>query len=154
MNHRACVLSGMTLDDLQDTTSSVCSFVKKRSHIENGEHSNGGPTAASWRKDQSLKRQWVPFPQRPPYHILLQCNGFHGQGGRTTLRTLSTEGEHTVMERRRLHQVEKNTWPGSHFVLQPWHNMTKVQSFHTKVMISSFIAVPLVKIRILSHIYR
>lgn len=23
-------------------------------------------------KDQSLKRQWVPFPPRTPYHILLQ----------------------------------------------------------------------------------
>lgn len=44
---------------------------------------------------------------------------FHGQEGRTTLRTLSTEGGHTAMERKRLHQVEKNTWPGSHSVSQP-----------------------------------
>lgn len=147
MNHRGCVLSGRYHEK-------GLLFVKKRDRVENGEHSDGGTAAASWRKDQSLTRQRVPFPQRPPYHILLRFSGFHGQEGRATLRTLSTEGEHTVTERKRLHQVEKNTWPGSHFVSQPWHNMTEMQSFHTKVMASSFIAVPLVKIRILSQFYR
>lgn len=53
------------------------------------------------------------------YLVYLTIFYFHGQEDRTTLRTLSTEGEHTAIKRNRLHQVEKNTWSGSHSVFQP-----------------------------------
>lgn len=74
MNHRACVLSGMTHDNLQDTMRSVYSFVKKRNHLDNGEHSDGGTTAASWRERPEPQKAMGNFPPEDtlPYSTSVQ----------------------------------------------------------------------------------